>query len=271
MFERYDEKARRVIFFGRYEAGANGSPYIECPHLLLGMLREYYVFRGLDQEKREAIRAGIVARLPRDQPVSTSAELPLSREAKRALSVAAEEAERLGDAGIDSGHLLIGITRVDPSLADLLRRHGIDPEQRKNEDAQVPTRPPAGPPGGPLNRLGDLILRVQTGSRGRKQAMEHLIDWATAHHQILVRALVEPNVTVSVLPDQNRVEGYVDLPWPRLAAAWASLNMVILDLIQHMPADRLEMPVQVGAADPVPLSKIIDAYVEHCERTVRQA
>ena len=40
MFERYTEKARRVIFFARYEASQLGSPYIETEHLLLGLLRE---------------------------------------------------------------------------------------------------------------------------------------------------------------------------------------------------------------------------------------
>jgi hypothetical protein len=40
MFERYTEKARRVVFFARYEASQFGSPYIETEHLLLGLLRE---------------------------------------------------------------------------------------------------------------------------------------------------------------------------------------------------------------------------------------
>jgi ATP-dependent Clp protease ATP-binding subunit ClpC len=40
MFERYTEKARRVIFFGRYEACQYGSPEIDTEHLLLGLLRE---------------------------------------------------------------------------------------------------------------------------------------------------------------------------------------------------------------------------------------
>ena len=40
MFERYTEKARRVIFLARYEASNYGSPYIETEHLLLGLIRE---------------------------------------------------------------------------------------------------------------------------------------------------------------------------------------------------------------------------------------
>src|SRR5881296_1451694 len=40
MFERYTEKARRVIFFARYEASQFGAPAIEPEHLLLGLMRE---------------------------------------------------------------------------------------------------------------------------------------------------------------------------------------------------------------------------------------
>src|SRR4051812_10263539 len=40
MFERYTGKARRVIFFARYEASRYGSPYIETEHLLLGLLHQ---------------------------------------------------------------------------------------------------------------------------------------------------------------------------------------------------------------------------------------
>jgi len=40
MLERFTEKARRVIFFARYEASHYGSPTIESFHLLLGLARE---------------------------------------------------------------------------------------------------------------------------------------------------------------------------------------------------------------------------------------
>jgi ATP-dependent Clp protease ATP-binding subunit ClpC len=41
MFERYTEKARRVVFFAYYEANHYSSPLIETEHILLGVLREY--------------------------------------------------------------------------------------------------------------------------------------------------------------------------------------------------------------------------------------
>jgi ATP-dependent Clp protease ATP-binding subunit ClpC len=40
MFERYTEKARRVVFFARYEASQFGSTQIEAEHVLLGLIRE---------------------------------------------------------------------------------------------------------------------------------------------------------------------------------------------------------------------------------------
>ena len=40
MFEKYNEKARRALFFARYEASKLGSRVIESEHVLLGILRE---------------------------------------------------------------------------------------------------------------------------------------------------------------------------------------------------------------------------------------
>lgn len=40
MFEKYNEKARRALFFARYEASKLGSKVIESEHILLGILRE---------------------------------------------------------------------------------------------------------------------------------------------------------------------------------------------------------------------------------------
>ncbi|MCL4810654.1 MAG: hypothetical protein KJ062_23080, partial [Thermoanaerobaculia bacterium] len=39
MFEKYNEKARRALFFARYEASKLGSKVIESEHILLGILR----------------------------------------------------------------------------------------------------------------------------------------------------------------------------------------------------------------------------------------
>ncbi len=99
MFERYTERARRVIFFARYEASQYGSPYIETEHLLLGLLREDRAVakRFLDEvNAEEGIRAEIEKDLTARERISTSVEVPLTSESKKVLTLAAEEADGLG-------------------------------------------------------------------------------------------------------------------------------------------------------------------------------
>ncbi len=120
MFERYTEKARRVIFFARYEASQYGSPYIETEHLLLGLLREDRAlmkqFLGQSDTASE-IRAEIERHIPPRERISTSIEVPLTSDSKKILNSAAEEAERLAHRHIGTEHLLLGILRVEGSLA----------------------------------------------------------------------------------------------------------------------------------------------------------
>ncbi len=129
MFERYTEKARRVIFFARYEASQFGSPHIESEHLLLGLLRED---KGLTNRFLrshagiESIRKQIEGRTIMREKVSTSVDLPLSQECKRVLMYAAEEAEKLGSKHIGTEHLLLGLLREDQCFAaEILRERGL--------------------------------------------------------------------------------------------------------------------------------------------------
>ncbi len=129
MFERYTEKARRVIFFARYEASQFGSPYIETEHLLLGLLREDKALTNRflrSHASIESIRKQVEGRTPIREKVSTSVELPLSQECKRVLAYAAEEAERLTHKHIGTEHLLLGLLREDKSFAaEILHDRGL--------------------------------------------------------------------------------------------------------------------------------------------------
>jgi hypothetical protein len=131
MFERYTEKARRVIFFARYEASHFGSPVIDTEHLLLGIMRETtQVTRMLPAGAPEAIRAQIDARFEIREKVSNNVDLPLSNASKRVLAYGAEEAERLNHRHIGSEHLFLGLLREENSLAaKLLEPFGVKLEQ----------------------------------------------------------------------------------------------------------------------------------------------
>jgi uncharacterized protein (TIGR02246 family) len=140
MFERYTEKARRVIFFARYEASQYGSPYIETEYLLLGLLREdpLLVRRFLGPNSVAAnIRTEIERHIPPRERISTSVEVPLTEDCKKLLNFAAEESERLAQRHVETGHLLLGILRVEGSLASrLLRERGVKPEAVREQLAR---------------------------------------------------------------------------------------------------------------------------------------
>ncbi|SEC53410.1 ATP-dependent Clp protease ATP-binding subunit [Terriglobus roseus] len=129
MFERYTEKARRVIFFARYEASQFGSPYIETEHLLLGLLREDKALTNRflrSHASVESIRKQIEGHTTIREKVSTSVDLPLSNECKRVLAYAAEEAERLSHKHIGTEHLLLGLLREEKCFAaEILMERGL--------------------------------------------------------------------------------------------------------------------------------------------------
>ncbi|HLJ23703.1 MAG TPA: ATP-dependent Clp protease ATP-binding subunit [Candidatus Acidoferrales bacterium] len=129
MFERYTEKARRVIFFARYEASQYGSPYIETEHLLLGLMREDKALANRFLRSHgsiESIRKEIEQRITIRERISTSVEVPLSQESKRILNFATEEAERLGHRHVGTEHLLLGILREEKCFgAEILQERGL--------------------------------------------------------------------------------------------------------------------------------------------------
>ena len=121
MFERYTERARRVIFFARYEASQLGSPSIETEHLLLGLIREGKGLTsrlfGKSELSTEEIRKEIEDASPYREKVSTSVDIPLSADSKRVLGYAAEEAERMLHNYIGTEHILLGLLREENAVA----------------------------------------------------------------------------------------------------------------------------------------------------------
>ena len=142
MFERYTERARRVLFFARYEASQLGSISIETEHLLLGLIREG---KGLTSRifarshlSLENIRKDIEGRTVFREKVSTSVEIPFSAETKRVLQYAAEEADRLLHNYIGTEHLLLGILREERSVAaTILMEKGMRLHQVREDIVQL--------------------------------------------------------------------------------------------------------------------------------------
>lgn len=147
MFERYTEKARRTIFFARYEASMVGSRYIEPEHFLLGLLRDsrelllLLLPPGVDLEK---VEQEVRDQLPRGEEVPTSVDLPLARIMKKILAHAADDAMALEHRHIGPEHLLLGLLKEsDPVAAKVLQKHGVDYEALRQEILRNPPAPPS--------------------------------------------------------------------------------------------------------------------------------
>lgn len=141
MFERYTEKARRVIFFARYEASQYGSRYIETEHLLLGLLREDRLLtrRFLAEDNALAeIRAEVERHITRRQHIAPSVEIPLTVESKRVLQLAAEEADGLGHRYVGTEHILLALLHLEGSLAGkILHARGVTLPTVREQFAKV--------------------------------------------------------------------------------------------------------------------------------------
>ncbi len=174
MFERYTEKARRVIFFARYEASQFGSPYIETEHLLLGLLREDKALTNRflrSHASIESIRKQIEGHVQIRDKVSTSVDLPLSHECKRVLAYAAEEAERLSHKHIGTEHLLLGLLREEKCFAaEILHERGLRLSTIREELARQQNEKVSS------NRSKESSLLYEFSRDLTQAAMDNLLD-----------------------------------------------------------------------------------------------
>ncbi len=135
MFERYTEKARRVIFFARYEASQFGSTVIDTEHLLLGLVREEkrVCSRWLPRAQPDSIRSKVESWVPRAQSIPTNVDLPLSAASKKVLLHAKDEADRLNSKDIGTEHLLLGLIQEKCPASKLLSELGGDVAKLRNQ------------------------------------------------------------------------------------------------------------------------------------------
>jgi len=224
MFERYTEKARRVIFFARYEAAQLGSQAIEAEHILLGLLREATpLFQKLFPDasvSMAAMRNAIESGRDSGDRISASVDLPLSHQAKQVLLGAADESQRLGHRHIGTEHLLLGLIREEQSLASqLLTRHGVTAVKvmaassnmaaSGNVAASSADSLPSPAPSQALNmaliKPFKALLEVLT-ERGVLTAEESaaVLNWR--HFYVGFYALLETLVTKGVITEEERLD-----------------------------------------------------------------
>lgn len=132
MFERYNDKARRAIFFARYEAVESGSNSINPEHILLGLIRadktlfsrmlpndSVIAIKDIFENVRESCLVG--------EKLSKDAEISISNKSKVVMGYAEEESNRMLNRHISSEHLFLGVLRLnDLTATRVLHNYGID-------------------------------------------------------------------------------------------------------------------------------------------------
>ncbi len=189
MFERFNEHVRRSLFFARYEASRSSSRSIASQHVLLGMLREAdpafnEILRAKGLEPRR-LREELLGERVTVERVSTSPDLPLSEETKKALAFAVHEAESMGHASVGSEHLTLGLLRVEGSAAaEYLTARGLELFQlredvvRRTREAEAEATALATPNIAEYSR--DLTMIASEGGFdpliGREQEVERMVQ-----------------------------------------------------------------------------------------------
>jgi ATP-dependent Clp protease ATP-binding subunit ClpC len=191
-FEKFSERARRVLTLAQEEAQNFNHSYIGTEHILLGLLREdegvgakVLANLGVSLSKARSAVEFIIGR--GEKPVA--GEIGLTPRAKRVIELAIDEARHLGHNYIGTEHLLLGLLREGGGVAaDVLDSFGITLEQARTESLRVlgegitrakPTRSTSRTP--LLDQLGiDLTAAVRAGKLdpviGRHKEIERVIQ-----------------------------------------------------------------------------------------------
>ncbi len=137
MFERFTERARKVVVLAQDEARHFNHNYIGTEHLLLGLLREdegvaaqaLYSLNVVLDEVREQVES-IVGY----GEEGTGAQAPFTPRSKKVLELALREALQLGHNYIGTEHILLGLVRESEGVAArVLSNLDVDPDKVRRE------------------------------------------------------------------------------------------------------------------------------------------
>ncbi len=138
MFNRFTERARKVIILAKEEARRFNHDYIGTEHILLGLIREGEGVAAAVLQKLgvslENIRLEIEKLVQPGPTTQIIGDIPFTPRAKKALELAAEEARSLGHNYIGTEHLLLGLIREGEGISSqVLLNLGMDLNSVRNE------------------------------------------------------------------------------------------------------------------------------------------
>ena len=140
MYDRFTEKAKKVITYAKQEAQRLGHEYIGTEHLLLGVLREgtgmaYTILQRLDVNPKR-VRLEIEKRIRHAAEAAPAGgrHFPFESRARKALEHAVEEGKRHGQNYVGTEHILLGLLHEQEGLAaQVLHSLGVDSEEVSEE------------------------------------------------------------------------------------------------------------------------------------------
>jgi ATP-dependent Clp protease ATP-binding subunit ClpA len=152
MWQRFTERARRVVFFAQEEAGRLGDNYVSTEHLLLGLVRENDSVAARILDMMGVSLGRIRSEIERQVTLGDGRlgqDMQLTPRAKRVIDLAYDEARQLSNNYIGTEHLLLGLIREGEGLAGrVLAKLGVELERTRREvmalqdnDSGMPTRP----------------------------------------------------------------------------------------------------------------------------------
>ncbi|MEU7895992.1 ATP-dependent Clp protease ATP-binding subunit [Nonomuraea sp. NPDC049152] len=198
MFERFTDRARRVLVLAQEEARKLNHDYLGTEHILLGLLLEGQGVAALALTKLgiglEAVQTGVVSiSLPGERP--HLGHIPFTPRAKRVLELALREALFFGHDHIGTEHLLLGLIREGEGVAaQVLATQGADPTGIRNEVSRIlqgdeigdedDQRPPVAPPKPKPSILDQFGMNITEAARegrldpviGREEEIERVME-----------------------------------------------------------------------------------------------
>jgi ATP-dependent Clp protease ATP-binding subunit ClpC len=140
-WERFTQRARRVLSLAQDEAERLNHSYIGSEHVLIGLIREEGGVAGRVLRELGLEEARVQAMVERLSGVGTRTpftKIELSPSTKRILEYAVDEARRMGQHYISTEHLLLGLVRQNEGVAmDVLRKFGVSAEQVRRQTRRM--------------------------------------------------------------------------------------------------------------------------------------
>jgi len=121
MFDRFTDRAKKVMSFARQEAQKFNHEYIGTEHILLGLVQEgsgvaANVLKNMDIDL-EKIRHEVEKIVKTGPSMVTMGQLPFTPRAKKVLELSMEEASALSHNYIGTEHLLLGLIKENEGIA----------------------------------------------------------------------------------------------------------------------------------------------------------